>query len=108
MITSIEWTRLVELGRHARKPSPHGSVFIRDKKCLQPLKARPLALELSASLRERAQPHGVQPDETGRVAMVVGDVAFFESHEFLIVERIRAFAADHAHPAFVEFYRHGP
>jgi len=34
-------------------------------------------------------------NEAFRVAMVVGDRAFLEGHEFLIVERIFALAADH-------------
>src|ERR1700720_4478218 len=39
---------------------------------------------------QRPQPQGVELDEPRSVAMVIGDCAFLEGHEILIVERRRA------------------
>src|SRR5262245_55807697 len=51
--------------------------------------------DLLIPLRERAQPQRVQADEARGVAVVVGDLAFFERDKILVVKRIRALAADH-------------
>ena len=45
-------------------------------------------------LGERAQAQRVELDEARRVVLVVGDGAFLEGDEVLVVERIRAVAAD--------------
>src|SRR5207302_1031197 len=58
------------------------------------------------ALSQRAQPQRVEPDEAGRVAVVVGDGAFLEGDEVLVVERIRTLAPDHADIAFVELQAH--
>src|SRR5919106_236281 len=68
--------------------------------CLQP--------ELLLSLRERAQPQRVELDETSRVAVIIGDRAFLEGDELLVVERIAALTPDHDGTALVELERHTP
>src|SRR6266566_937783 len=54
-----------------------------------------LELQLLPPLPQCAQPQRVEADEARRVAVVVGDGAFLERHQVLVIERIRALAADH-------------
>src|SRR4051812_18193802 len=62
---------------------------------------RALQSELLLALAERAQPQRVELDEARGVAVVVGDGAFLESDQILIVQRIFALAADHDDVALV-------
>src|SRR5260370_24912526 len=64
--------------------------------------------KLLPALDERAQPQGVQLDEAGGIAMIVGYRAFLEGDEVLILQRILALASDHDDVALVEFYPHPP
>src|SRR5258708_11279303 len=77
----------------------YGSRFRGDdigrESCLQP--------QLLLALAERAQPQGVEFDEARGVTVVVGDRAFLEGDEILIVQRILALAAYHDDVALVEF-----
>src|SRR5260370_1449780 len=58
---------------------------------------------LAIALGERPQPQRVELDEAAGVVVVVGDGAFLEGDEVLVVERIGAVAADQDHIALVEF-----
>src|SRR6185437_6677846 len=58
--------------------------------------------EFALALAEGAQAQRVELDEARRIAMIVGDRAFLEGDEILIVQRISAFAADHDDVALVE------
>src|SRR5215510_11393310 len=89
-------------------PGPHGLPRLRISlrrrgKRHEPDRSRssPARVHLLSSLRERAQPQRVEADEADRVAVIVGDLAFFECHEVLVVERIGALAPDHAGVALV-------
>src|SRR5262249_33157213 len=61
-----------------------------------------LQLQFLPSLTERAQAQRVEPDEAGGVAMVIGDGAFLERHEILVVERVLRRAADNGDAALVK------
>src|ERR1051326_1034783 len=63
-------------------------------------------LQLALSLAERAQPQSVEFDETFGVVLVVGDRAFLEGHQLLVVERIFALTPDNRDAAFVELEPH--
>src|SRR5262245_36895277 len=65
-----------------------------------------LRAQLSPTLPQRAQPQRVEPNETFGVALVVGDLAFLERHQILVVQRISALAADNADAALVELEPH--
>src|SRR3954469_9836495 len=67
-----------------------------------PRQSRRLQTQLLLALAKRAQPQRIETDEACGIAMVVGDRAFFEGDEILIVERIGALAADHRNAALVE------
>src|SRR5579863_4664 len=58
--------------------------------------------EFPLALAEGAQAQRVELDEARGIAMIVGDRAFLEGDEILIVQRISAFAADHDDVALVE------
>src|ERR1700754_3283673 len=62
--------------------------------------------QLPLALAERAQPQCVKLDEARGVAVIVGDCAFLEGDEILIVERVLALAADHGGVALVELHPH--
>ena len=55
---------------------------------------------------EKITPQGVELDEAGRVAVVVGDGAFLEGYEVLVVKRVRALAADHRDITLVKLEPH--
>jgi len=57
--------------------------------------------ELLIPNRTHARGETVEPDEPGRIALLV-HVVFAESDEPLVVERVRALAADHLDAALVE------
>src|SRR5260221_1381612 len=60
-----------------------------------------LQSQLLLALAERAQPQGVELDEAGGVAVIVGDRAFLEGDEVLIVQRVLALASNHDDVALV-------
>src|SRR6266851_10005888 len=62
--------------------------------------------QLLLALAERAQPQGVELDEARGVAMIVGDRAFLEGDEVLIVQRVLALASDHDDVSLVQFQAH--
>src|SRR2546423_2261898 len=65
-----------------------------------------LELQLPPALPQCPQPQRVEPDESRRVAVVVGDGALLEGDQVLIVERMGALPADHRDVAFVELEPH--
>src|SRR5581483_738465 len=82
--------------RIEKRPGPSPGLFV----------SQSLKLQLLLPLPKRAQTQGVEPDEAGRVAVVVGDRAFLEGDKVLIVERILALAPDHGDRALVEPQAH--
>src|SRR5579859_1001086 len=67
---------------------------------------RRLALPPRVAPRLHAQAQGVELDEAGGVAVVVGALALLEGDEVLVVERARAGAADDRDVALVELDPH--
>src|SRR6202008_3436516 len=55
--------------------------------------------------RERPQSQGVELDEAARVAVIIGDRAFLQSDELLVVKREWAFASDGPGGAFIKLER---
>src|SRR5262249_28224746 len=87
--------------RVIRQPFPRSSARERGKEgepALQP--------KLLPALAQGAQPQRVEPDEAGGVAVVVGDGAFLERDEILVIERAGTFASDHGDVTLVEFEPH--
>jgi hypothetical protein len=60
---------------------------------------------LVSRLARHAQAQGVQLDEAAGVAVVVGDLAFLEGDQVLVVQAVGAFAADDRDIALVELDR---
>src|SRR6266850_1288214 len=90
----------------ARGPSTYGSRRSPGRRKEKPRRSVSLQPQLLLALAERAQPQGVELDEARGVTMIVGDRAFLEGDEILIVQRILALAPDHDDVALVEFEAH--